>query len=121
MAYSPHGSRIVYSSLPETLTEDDLPRLFTVTSEEWAWARGVARRGPSMVALLAHLKMFQHVGRFLSLADLPSAVISHVAKRRDFARCQADPLGGADGSGIRSANAVSPSSSYSSVLGLGVQ
>jgi hypothetical protein len=24
MAYSPHGSRIVYPSLPETLTEDDL-------------------------------------------------------------------------------------------------
>jgi TnpA family transposase len=81
MAHSPHGSRIVYPSLPETLTEDDLARLFAVTSEEWAWARGVARRGPSMVALLAHLKMFQHVGRFLSVADLPSAVISHVAKQ----------------------------------------
>jgi hypothetical protein len=54
-------------------------RLSTVISEEWAWARGVARRGSSVVALLAHLKMFQHVGRFLSVADLPSAVISHVA------------------------------------------
>ncbi len=30
MAYSPHGSRIVYPSLPETLTEDDLARLSTV-------------------------------------------------------------------------------------------
>ncbi len=49
MAHSPQGSRIVYSSLPETLTEDDLARLSTVNSEEWAWARGVARRGPSMV------------------------------------------------------------------------
>lgn len=36
MAYSPHGSRIVYPSLPETLTEDDLARLSTVTSEEGA-------------------------------------------------------------------------------------
>ncbi len=81
MAYSPHGSRIVYPSLPETLTEDDLARLSTVTSEEWAWVRGVARRGPPIVALLGHLKMFQHVGRFLSVADLPSAAISHVAKQ----------------------------------------
>src|ERR1700722_15467102 len=79
MAHSPHGSRIVYPSLPEAL--DDLAQLSTVTSEEWAWARGVARRGPSMVALLAHLKVFQHVARFLSVADLPSAVIAHVAKQ----------------------------------------
>jgi hypothetical protein len=53
------SSRIVYPKLPATLTEIDLPRLFSVTSEEWAWARTVARRGPSMVALLTHLKMFQ--------------------------------------------------------------
>lgn len=29
-------SRIVYPKLPATLTEIDLPRLFNVTSEEWA-------------------------------------------------------------------------------------
>jgi hypothetical protein len=28
MAHSPHGSRIVYPSLPETLTEDDLARFY---------------------------------------------------------------------------------------------
>jgi hypothetical protein len=40
------SSRIVYPKLPATFTEIDLPRLFGVTSEEWAWARTVARRGP---------------------------------------------------------------------------
>jgi hypothetical protein len=67
--------------MPETLTESDLIHLFMVTSEEWAWARGVARKGPSMVALLTHLKVFQHATRFLSVADLPSSATSHIAEK----------------------------------------
>jgi hypothetical protein len=75
------SSRIVYPKLPATLTEIDLPRLFDVASEEWAWARTVARRGPSMVALLTHLKVFQHIGRFLPVAEWPSTAIAYIAKQ----------------------------------------
>src|ERR1019366_1528815 len=55
--------------------------LFAMESKEWAWARSRARRGPSMVALLTHLKMFQHLGRFLAVRDLPVAAIARVAKQ----------------------------------------
>jgi hypothetical protein len=35
--------------------------------------------GTSMLALLIHLEVFKHVGRFLSVRDLPPAAIAHVA------------------------------------------
>ena len=71
-------SRIIYPTLPGTLSEDDLTRLFTVEHHEANWAAGIARRGPSMVALLTHLKVFQHLGRFLPVAELPEAAIARI-------------------------------------------
>jgi len=74
------ASRIVYPTLPSILTDDDLVRLFTVTPEEETWALSVARRGPSMIALLTHLKVFRHLGRFLPVAELPQAAIACIAR-----------------------------------------
>jgi hypothetical protein len=45
MAQSERVSRIVYPKWPETLTEDHLIRLFTVTHAEKQWVSPVARRG----------------------------------------------------------------------------
>jgi len=73
-------SRIVYPTLPTRLTEDDLVRHFTVTPEETAWAHTVARRGPSMVVLLTHLKIFQHLGRFLPIREVPHAAATRIAR-----------------------------------------
>ena len=78
MDHAQHGSRIVYPRMPEPLTEGDLARLFTVSPQEDHWARTVARRGPWLAVLLTHLKVFQHVGRFLPIAELPAAAMSHV-------------------------------------------
>jgi hypothetical protein len=79
MDHSQRGSRIVYPRMPEPLTEGDLARVFTVTPQEDHWARTVARKGPWLAVLLAHLKVFQHVGRFLPIAELPAAALSRVA------------------------------------------
>jgi TnpA family transposase len=73
-----YGSRIVYPRMPEPLTESDLAGLFTVSPQEDHWARTVARKGPSLAVLLTHLKVFQHVGRFLPIAELPAAAVSFV-------------------------------------------
>jgi hypothetical protein len=67
------NSRIIYPTLAATLTQDELHLLFKIKLDEWAWARTVARRGPSMVALLTDLKVFQHVGRFLPVGNLSRA------------------------------------------------
>jgi TnpA family transposase len=73
-------SRIVYPTLPANLTDDDLVRHFTLTAEEETWACTVARRGPSRVALLTHLKVFQHLGRFLPITALPRAAIDRIGR-----------------------------------------
>ncbi len=78
MDHSQNGSRIVYPRMPEPLTEGDLARIYTVSPQEDHWARTVARKGPSLVVLLTHLKVFQHVGRFLPIAELPAAAMSFV-------------------------------------------
>jgi hypothetical protein len=78
MDHSQYGSRIVYPRMPEPLTESDLAGLFTVSPQEDHWARTVARKGSSLAVLLTHLKVFQHVGRFLPIAELPAAAMSFV-------------------------------------------
>jgi len=78
---SQHGSRIIYPTLPTTFTEGDLATLFKMSVDEKLWASTVARRGSSMVALLAQLKVFQHIARFLPFPELPSAGIFYVAQQ----------------------------------------
>ena len=73
------GSRIVYPKLLATLTEADLVSQFRLAPEERAWARTVARWGPSMVVLLTQLKVFQSIGHFLPLAQIPATVLSYIA------------------------------------------
>ena len=73
------GSRIVYPKLFATLTEAGLGSQFRLAPEERAWARTVAQRGPSMVVLLTQLKVFQSIGHFLPLAQIPATVLSYIA------------------------------------------
>ena len=79
------GSRIVYPKLLATLTEADLVSQFRLAPEERAWAGTAARRGPSMVVLLTHLKVFQSIGHFLPLAHIPATALSYIAKQLSLA------------------------------------
>ena len=49
-------SRIIYPRFPNNLTDDDWVRLFTVSYEDEMWGFTIARRGPSLVMLVIHLK-----------------------------------------------------------------
>jgi len=75
------GSRIVYPKLFATLTEADLASQFRLAPEERAWAGTAARRGPSMVVLATQLKVFQIIGHFLPLAQVPATALSYIAKQ----------------------------------------
>jgi TnpA family transposase len=77
-------SRIVYPRFPDSLTDDDLIRLFAVSHEDEKWGFTIARRGPSLIMLVTHLKVFQHLGRFLAVADLPQAAVNHINKHFDI-------------------------------------
>jgi len=75
------GSRIVYPKLLATLTEADLASQFRLVPEESTWAETAGRRGPSMVVLATQLKVFQIIGHFLPLAQVPATALSYIAKQ----------------------------------------
>src|SRR5260221_7950300 len=79
------GSRIVYPKLFPTLTEADLAGHFQLAPEERARAATAARRGPSMGVLLAQLKVFQSIGHFLPLAQIPATALSYIANQLSLA------------------------------------
>src|SRR6266481_6030661 len=81
MDESRDGSRIVYPKLLATLTESDLISQFRLAPEERAWAGTAARRGPSMVVLATQLKVFQSIGHFLPLVQVPATALSYIAKQ----------------------------------------
>ena len=74
-------ARVIYPELPDPLTPGDLQHLFNPSFDERKWAPSVARTPETQVALLVHLKIFQTVGRFLSVCDVPFAAVEYVARR----------------------------------------
>jgi hypothetical protein len=75
------ASRLIYPDLPEPLTSADLQRFFSPSHAEREWAPTIARSPTSQVVLLVQLKVFQAVGRFLSLRTIPRLIFEHVAHR----------------------------------------
>jgi hypothetical protein len=71
-------TRLIYPQL--ALTPADLHRLFSLSYEERRWVAAIARTPSSQVALLVQLKIFQAVGRFLPVEQIPEAAIEHVAR-----------------------------------------
>ena len=74
------ATRLIYPKLASHLTPADLHRLFSPNYEERRWVPTIARTSSSQVALLVHLKIFQAVGRFLPIEEIPEAAIEHVAR-----------------------------------------
>jgi TnpA family transposase len=75
------AARVIYPELPDPLTPDDLHRLFSPSYDERKWAPTVARTPASQVALLVQLKIFQTIGRFRRVTDIPAIVFDHVARQ----------------------------------------
>src|ERR1700678_4275786 len=73
------AARVIYPELPDPLTPDDLHRLFSPSFEDRNWAPTVARTPTSQVGLLVQLKVFQTIGRFRRVSDIPAVVFEYVA------------------------------------------
>ena len=67
-------ARLLYPDLPDPLTPTNLCRLFRPTYAECQWAPTVARTPLSQVALVVQLKIFQVVGRFLRIEEIPALI-----------------------------------------------
>ena len=73
------SANVIYPELPDPLTSGDLQELFNPSFDERQWAPSVARTPVTQVALLVHLKIFQTIGRFLSVGDVPQAAVDHLS------------------------------------------
>jgi hypothetical protein len=74
-------TRLLYPKLAQRLTAADLHRIFGPTYKEREWAPTVARSPSSQLALVVQLRVFQAVGRFLPMKDVPASGIEYVAQK----------------------------------------
>ena len=78
---TPTTARVICPDLPDPLTLGDLQQLFSPNFDERKWAPTVTRTVESQVALLVQLKIFQTIGRFLPVANVPLVAIEYMARR----------------------------------------
>jgi hypothetical protein len=75
-----------YPHLRPDPSDRELAELYTPTEDERALVAGIGKRPLPRVAAFIHLKVFQRLGYFIPLADVPSAIREHVAQHADVAR-----------------------------------
>ncbi|TNB81399.1 DUF4158 domain-containing protein [Pseudomonas sp. Fig-3] len=66
-----------YPRLKSEITEKELQESYTPSDAEQRWARP-AKTPVARLGLLLHLKLFQRLGYFLSLAAVPREIVEHV-------------------------------------------
>jgi TnpA family transposase len=73
--------RTAYPLLTAHLTPRELDDAFTPTTDEAAWARRRCRTPHHLLALAVLLKVYQKLGYFPGLDEVPNTVIGHVRER----------------------------------------
>jgi hypothetical protein len=79
----PRIDETAYRQLKAVPTEQELRELYTPTLEERDLARQHTTGKPALVAFLALLKTFQHLGYAVALSSVPMPIVSHIAKQMD--------------------------------------
>jgi len=71
----------IYPRLKETLSTQDLARVYTPTPDEHAWAAEITDQADATATLgcLIHLKTFQRLGYFVPIQKVPPRIIEHIA------------------------------------------
>lgn len=76
-----------YPQLKDNLSEIEIEDIFTPTAKELLFASSVSGKVPAAkVGFLLHLKLFQRLGRFLKLNDVPVAIHQHITKTANIRR-----------------------------------
>jgi len=70
--------RTAYPRLKQNLTKTELRDFYTPPSEEIEFVRQTARKEDTQLHLLVHLKLFEQLGYFLNIEDVPELLISHL-------------------------------------------
>lgn len=70
--------RTAYPRLKQNLTKIELRDFYTPTAEEIAFVRRTARKTDTQLHLLIHLKLFEHLGYFPNIEDVPEPIVRHL-------------------------------------------
>lgn len=88
-----------YPRLKPDPTAKELQDVYTPTAAELQCVRGITTGPATRLALLLHLKLFQRLGYFTTLAEVPERIVQHVAQAVGMRRVPADRLASYDTSG----------------------
>ena len=72
-----------YPRLKPDPTAKELEEIYTPTAAEIAFAKQLTTQPGPQLAVLIHLKLFQRLGYFTVLADVPERIRKHIAKPPD--------------------------------------
>ncbi len=70
--------RTAYPRLKSNFTKSELRDFYTPTDEEIAFVRQTARKADTQLHLLIHLKLFEHLGYFPNIEDVPESIVRHL-------------------------------------------
>jgi hypothetical protein len=72
--------RTAYPRFKRVISARELEESFAPTQEEIAWAQGMTRSAPHLLALVLTLKTFQRLGYFAAPEEIPTVVVEHVRR-----------------------------------------
>ncbi|MCX5511801.1 DUF4158 domain-containing protein, partial [Pseudomonas sp. BJa3] len=75
-----------YPRLKPDPTAKELDEIYTPSGGEVRLARSMATQPTTQLAVLIHLKMFQRLGYFVILADVPERIRQHIAQAAGLRR-----------------------------------
>ncbi|MGD4274460.1 Tn3 family transposase [Xanthomonas citri pv. citri] len=90
-----------YPRLKPDPTAKELQDIYTPTAVELQCVRNIATGPATRLALLLHLKLFQRLGYFTTLIEVPERIVQHVAQTLGMRRVPADRLASYDASGAK--------------------
>ena len=90
-----------YPRLKSDPTAKELQEIYTPTEAELQCVRAITTGPATRLALLLHLKLFQRLGYFITLGDVPERIVQHVAHAVGMRRVPADRLASYDASGAK--------------------
>lgn len=75
-----------YPRLKADPTPKELQEIYSPTDAEIAFIHATVQRPLSRLAVLIHLKLFQRMGYFIPLAEIPTRIKAHIAQAAGYAR-----------------------------------
>src|SRR3546814_17345653 len=88
-----------YPRLKPDPTAKELQETYTPTEAERLGVAAIATGPATRLALLPHLKLFQRLGYFTPLAEVPERIVQHIARSVGMRRVPTDRLASYDASG----------------------